>query len=95
MDIECRGGRIAFKDGSVEVENCVKFCRKAVEKLAEMSRRVFHTPEVWVFILDGGVAEIEERLFVDACRVSGSREVIEYLAQHLAEELDINGLTDM
>ncbi len=92
MDIECRGGRIAFKEGFIEVENCAKFCRKAVEKLAGISRRVFHTPEVWVFMLNGGVAEVEERLFVDACRVSSSREVIEYSARLLADELGIKSL---
>ena len=89
MALECRGGRVRFAGRTAEAGGCLEFCEAAVRKLAGMSRRVFHTPESWVFVMDEGMAEVEERLFVDACRVSGPREVLERVAEELAAELGL------
>ena len=83
MELVCRSGRVEFEGERLEVGDCARFCRDVVRILAGISRRVFHTPDSWVFLLERGMAEVEERLFLDVCRVSSSREVVEYIARRL------------
>ena len=79
MELVCRSGRVDLGGSRLDVGNCASFCREAVRLLAGISRKAFHTPDSWVFLLEGGMAEVEERLFLDVCRVNSSKEVIEYI----------------
>lgn len=88
MELVCRSSRIEYEGARLEVGSCAGFCRDVVRLLAGVSRKVFHTPDSWVFLLEGGMAEVEERLFLDVCRVSSSREVIEYIVEQIREKAE-------
>lgn len=83
MELVCRSGRVDLGGSRLEVGSCASFCREAVRLLAGISKKAFHTPDSWVFLLEGGMAEVEERLFLDVCRVNSSKEVIEYIIEQI------------